>query len=685
MSFLLGDELLVDDFEVDGYLLPNGRPNQNGAEEMIMNPIPDFPREPATISTNVRRRSQRVELQEPAELYVSMKEDELVDDFDMNGNPRSNGSQTSNQSGAEEMYMNTIPDLPSDPAANAANISTNAHGNSQTVELQVPELYASMKDDVLQYDYASVNGGPGSNQNIPKGMQQIPGAFEYDYASVNGEPRSNQNKSAEGMQQRSIPEAFEYDYAAMDGDLRFVNNRTKGMCQHSIPEDELADDFDMDGNPRSNVSQTSNQSGAEEMYMNTIPDLPSDPPANAANISTNAHGNSQTVELQEPELYASMKDDVLQYDYAVSGGPGSNQNIPKGMQQVPGAFEYDYASVNGEPRSNQNKSAEGMQQRSIPDAFEYDYAAMDGDLCFVNNRTKGMCQHSNPVGQQSPTLSSSPLSVTPAPPTRSTLCRTSTVLPGIPTIKPISSPNQQSPTLSSPHSVTPVPPTRSTLYGTSTVLPGIPTIKPTSSPNHTSNKTKVYCDRKTAGGGWTVFQRRKDGSVDFYREWNDYTHAGGMGGLVVNLLASHRCGPGSIPGHGPYASSGLALTRFTDWTSQTKKLLRVDLEDFEGKSAYAEYDYFALASTAGNSLSYHLNERFTTKDQDNDGAGYRNCAKERKGAWWYDDCSYSNLNGRYSHVAGYAGTDGVNWYTWKGSSACLEDHVANLANVGYCE
>ncbi|KXJ07241.1 hypothetical protein AC249_AIPGENE16702 [Exaiptasia diaphana] len=49
------------------------------------------------------------------------------------------------------------------------------------------------------------------------------------------EPRSNQNKSAEGMQQRSIPDAFEYDYVAMDGDLRFVNNRTKGMCQHSIP------------------------------------------------------------------------------------------------------------------------------------------------------------------------------------------------------------------------------------------------------------------------------------------------------------------------------------------------------------------------------------------------------------------------------------------------------------------
>ncbi|XP_028518610.1 uncharacterized protein LOC110251123 isoform X2 [Exaiptasia diaphana] len=137
---------------------------------------------------------------------------------------------------------------------------------------------------------------------------------------------------------------------------RKVRQKSRQRVNATQNSNELADDFDMDGNPRSNVSQTSNQSGAEEMYMNTIPDLPSDPPANAANISTNAHGNSQTVELQEPELYASMKDDVLQYDYAsVNGVPGSNQNIPKGMQQIPGAFEYDYASVNGAGTSFQSE------------------------------------------------------------------------------------------------------------------------------------------------------------------------------------------------------------------------------------------------------------------------------------------------------------------------------------------
>ena len=80
----------------------------------------------------------------------------------------------------------------------------------------------------------------------------------------------------------------------------------------------------------------------------------------------------------------------------------------------------------------------------------------------------------------------------------------------------------------------------------------------------------------TDGGGWTVFQRRLDGSVDFYRDWKAYKE-----------------GFGSLSGEFWLGNDNLhRLTNAND------VMLRVDLEDFEGNITYAEYKTFKVADEA---------------------------------------------------------------------------------------
>ncbi|KAL5020616.1 hypothetical protein ScPMuIL_002301 [Solemya velum] len=170
----------------------------------------------------------------------------------------------------------------------------------------------------------------------------------------------------------------------------------------------------------------------------------------------------------------------------------------------------------------------------------------------------------------------------------------------------------------------------------------------------------VYCDIQTEGEGWTVFQRRQDGSVDFYRDWTSYET--GFGDLMGEFwLGNH------------YLYS---------LTSQGSYELRVNLSDFEGNTRYANYRVFSLgdASTnytlavsgysgnAGDSLRDSNNWPFSTQDRDHD-RWSSNCAVAHKGAWWYGACSRSNLNGKYHHQGEHITSDwdGVFWWHWKES------------------
>ena len=158
---------------------------------------------------------------------------------------------------------------------------------------------------------------------------------------------------------------------------------------------------------------------------------------------------------------------------------------------------------------------------------------------------------------------------------------------------------------------------------------GVYTIRPS------KKAFKVYCDMSTDGGGWTVFQRRKDGSVNFYRNWDEYVN--GFGNLNGEFW--------------------LGLKYINDITTLSSSTLRVDLPS----GYYAKYSSFSVGNSAskyqlsaygysgnaGDSLSYHNGMKFSTPDQDNDNYG-GNCAQAYKGSFWYNACYYCNPNGEYN-------------------------------------
>ncbi len=74
-----------------------------------------------------------------------------------------------------------------------------------------------------------------------------------------------------------------------------------------------------------------------------------------------------------------------------------------------------------------------------------------------------------------------------------------------------------------------------------------------------------------------------------------------------------------------------------------------------------------LFLSAGDSLTDHNDQKFSTFDKDQDVYG-NNCAKEFLGAFWYKFCHTANPNGVY--LWGEDDTHfgiGVVWSTWKNS------------------
>ncbi|XP_063275558.1 LOW QUALITY PROTEIN: tenascin-X-like [Prinia subflava] len=180
---------------------------------------------------------------------------------------------------------------------------------------------------------------------------------------------------------------------------------------------------------------------------------------------------------------------------------------------------------------------------------------------------------------------------------------------------------------------------------------------------------RVFCDMETDGGGWLVFQRRQDGGTDFWRGWESYAR-----------------GFGNVSGEFWLGNEALH-----ELTSTTPTELRIDLRTARD-AAFALYRDFAVGSaqeryrlrvgafsgTAGDALSYHSGSPFSTRDRDSrdprdrrDPSGRPHpppCAVAYGGAWWYRNCHYANLNGRYGTPRDH---QGIHWFPWKGFNVSI--------------
>ncbi|KAM8939808.1 angiopoietin-related protein 4 [Pelodytes ibericus] len=184
---------------------------------------------------------------------------------------------------------------------------------------------------------------------------------------------------------------------------------------------------------------------------------------------------------------------------------------------------------------------------------------------------------------------------------------------------------------------------------------GIFTIQPP-----TAQPFEVFCDM-TEEGGWTVIQRRKDGSVDFDQLWEQYKN--GFGTLNGEFW--------------------LGLENMYQITEQGRYIIHIEVQDWEQNTQYMEgqirlggpstaYALQIMGQVSGqleNALGEFRQQPFSTRDRDQDLKSDINCAKQLSGGWWFSTCGHSNLNGRYFHSIPrqrHERRQGIFWKTWKG-------------------
>ncbi|KAK2820670.1 hypothetical protein Q5P01_023629 [Channa striata] len=219
----------------------------------------------------------------------------------------------------------------------------------------------------------------------------------------------------------------------------------------------------------------------------------------------------------------------------------------------------------------------------------------------------------------------------------------------------------------------PLPIDCSDIYSGGSGRDGVYTIYPAG----TTSPVQVYCDMskdstENTAEKWTIIQRRQDGTVNFYMKWEHY-----------------RAGFGSAAGE-----YWLGLENMHLITQAKNYELRVDMEDFEGQKVYAQYSSFSVGpesegyklnlgsftrGAAGDSLSLHNGQKFTTTDNDQD-THNSNCARLAFGAFWYAACFGANPNGIYTWGPSPQAA-GVQWNSFRGLEYSLKTMIMKIRPV----
>lgn len=181
--------------------------------------------------------------------------------------------------------------------------------------------------------------------------------------------------------------------------------------------------------------------------------------------------------------------------------------------------------------------------------------------------------------------------------------------------------------------------------------------------------------------GWTLIQKRYDGSVDFNKSWNEYKRGfgfelekitsfgsrprpmgvgeGWIGNEFIYEISTRETGGAGIP----------LLIEMERKFDKTPNNAIVGYENFAIGNEWSEYKlnkidrFMSLVGNAGDAFlgddfgkqgfgndradTNHKGMKFSTYDRDNDNINEFHCAEEDVSGWWFNACSAANLNGHY--------------------------------------